>query len=207
MAKKWICLILAAVLACSLCACSNSKDDNPQMSHTPSDYETVAETFLEAYYTRDRATYYSLMFFDARRQWEDSVIASNGSAEAFFAEAQKQADDKGIAASVDSFDSYYAAYHQFIKTDLLNIYGTYTLTTTATDSKKLEGDILNEYRDKQLNAIDNDYIDADALLAVTDAYLVTVQLHIDGEKKTLNENYLVYLLYHDGAWRVLSHSI
>ena len=32
-------------------------------------------------------------------------------------------------------------------------------------------------------------------------------LHIDGEKKDYNENYLVNVVLHDGRWLVVSHSI
>ena len=175
--------------------------DKPKTS-----YQEVAETFVEAYYLRDRNTQFSLTFYNARQQWIDTAIADNGSEEAFFAEAQKQADDRGIDAKVTGFDSYFDAYHQFYLTDAKNVYGEYTVTVQMTDSKKLDDALLNDYREKQLDAIDPKYIDADAFNAVTEAYLLTVNLHVAGEKKDLNENYLVYVVYHNDQWLVVSHS-
>lgn len=200
MAKKWISLLLALVMVCGLCACG--QDDTP-----PTNYEQVAEEYIEAYYLRDYAKRFSLTFYEARRHWEDNTIAENGSAEAFFAEAQKQAEAKGIDVTVDSFDSYYAAYHQFILKDCADIYGEgYEMTVKATESTKLAGDPLTELVETQLGAIDKDYIDEVALRAVTDAYMVSVQLEIDGEKKAHSASYTVYLVCHNKSWWVLTHS-
>lgn len=178
-------------------------EDKPQNLDA---YEEVAERFLEAYYLRDRDTQFSMTFYNARQKWIDQVVADNGSEEAFFAEAQKQADERGIEANVTSFDSYFDAYHRFYLADAKNIYGEYSVTVKATDSKKLDAETLNEYRDRQLSAIDAKYIDADAFNAVTEAYLVTVNIQIHGEKKDYSENYLVYLVWHNQQWLVVSHS-
>lgn len=202
MAKKWICLILALAMVCGLCACG--EEDTPVTPST--NYEQVAERFIEAYYLRDYATRFSLTFYEARRHWEDGAIADNGSAEAFFAEAQKQAQEKGVEVTVDSFDSYYTAYHQFILQDCQDIYGDHTVTVKATESKKLESDLLAELVNTQLEAIDADYIDEDALRAVTDAYMVSVTLTIDGEKKEHTADYSVYVVWHNNNWWVLTHS-
>ena len=71
----------------------------------------------------------------------------------------------------------------------------------------IQGEALDTYREQQLSHIDAKYIDADAFNAVTEAYQVTVNIHIDGDKKDYNENYLVNLVLHEGAWLVVSHSI
>lgn len=194
-------LILILLTAVGLCACGK------EPARDPYDYEETAERFIEAYYLRDYATRFSLTFYDARRQWEDNAIKDTGSEEAFFATVQQQADEKGIDVTVDSFDSYYAAYHQFVLQDCQKMYGNYTVTTRATDSKKLEGETLDEFRRAQLGAIDANYVDADAFNAVTEAYTVTVNIRIDGDKNTYDENYLVHLVQHDGRWLVVSHSI
>lgn len=196
---RLICLVLAMLSVVGLCACGDSAPTT--------DYEATAERFIEAYYLRDYATRFSMMFFDARQQWVDQTIAYQGSEEEFFAEAQRQADERGIEANVDSFESYFAAFHRFSLEDCKNVYGEYTVTTTATESLKLEGEQLDKYRKDQLAAIDAKYIDADAFNAVTEAYQVTVNIHIDGDKKDYNENYLVNVVWHDGAWLVVSHSI
>ena len=200
--RRVFAVILALVMACGLCACG--QDDTPDVPST--NYEQVAEEYVKAYFLRDFATRFSLTFYEARRHWEDGAIEDNGSAEAFFAEAQKQAAEKGIEVTVDSFDSYYAAYHQFILKDCQDIYGEYTITVKATESRKLEGDLLSELVETQLGAIDENYIDEDALRAVTDAYMVSVQLEIDGEKKEHSAGYSVYVVYHNKSWLVLTHS-
>lgn len=201
----WLSIILAAVVVAAVVV--GVLYFAPKKQAPATDYEQVAEQFIKAYYTRDRLTSFPLYFYNARRQWEDGVIKDNGSAEAFFAEAQKQADAKGIEASVTSFDSYYAAYYRFILTDLQDMYGNHTITAKATQTHKLEGDELTQYRDRQLGAINADYIDADALHAVTEAYQITVNLSIDGEKQDFSENFLVNLVLHDGQWLVVSHSM
>lgn len=196
-----LCVVLVAAVAVGVLYFA-PKDKAPA-----TDSEKTAEQFIKAYYTRDRLTMYPMYFYNARQQWEDGVIKDNGSAEAFFAEAQKQADAKGIEANVTDFDSYYAAYYRFIQNDFQNIYGAHTITSEATQVHKLEGDEWTQYRDRQLGAINADYIDADALGAVTEAYRITVNLRIDGEKQDFNENYLVYVVLHEGQWLVVSHSM
>ena len=202
-----ICRALAALLVlamvCGLCACGS--DDAPV---TPSgDYEQVAEEFLEAYYLRDYVKQYSLMFFNARQQREDNLIKQEGSAEAFFAFAQKQAkDEHDLDVNIQSFDDYFNAYHQFYLASAKDVYGTYTMEVKTTAAKKLEGSILTEFINKQLGAIDEKYVDEAAYRAITDAYLLTVNITIDGEKKDYNENYLVYMVYHNNQWWVAEHS-
>lgn len=201
--RRLLALLTAVGMLLSLCACSKKAED-----HTPDPTEAtkLAETFIKAYYLRDYATRFSLCFYDARGQWEDAAIQDAGSAEAFFALAQKQADEKGIDATVDSFDSYYAAYHRFILEDVRETYGEYTVTTTATDSVKMTEERLSQFRNNLLSGAAKDYMDADALNAVTEAYTVTVHITIDGEKKDYDENYLVHLVRHNGQWLVADHS-
>ena len=195
--------LLALAMVCGLCACGG--DDTPV---APSgDFEQVAEEFLEAYYLRDYVKQYSLMFYNARQRREDTLIKQEGSAEAFFAYAQKQAkDEHNLDVNIQSFDDYFNAYHQFYLASAKDVYGDYTMKVDTTAVKKLEGTILTEFINKQLEAIDKKYVDEDAYRAITDAYLLTVNLTIDGEKKDYNENYLVYMVYHDGQWLVAEHS-
>lgn len=201
MAKKWICLLLAMTMLCGLCACGQGD--------TPSgDYEQVAEEYIEAYYLRNLGKRFSMLFLDTRRQWEDKIIADNGSAEAFFATAQQQAAEKGFEVTIDSFDSFYDAYHQFILKDCEGIYGEgFEVTVSTTESTKLEGEELSQFVEQQLAAVDAEYVDADAYRAITEAYTVVVHLHVEGPLKTHDESYQVQVGYHDGKWLVLSHSI
>lgn len=204
MIKKWICLILAVVLACSLCACGNNKQPT---SYDPTDYEQVAKKFIEAYYTRDRLTIYPMYFYDIRQQKEDELRKLHGSNEAFFAEVEKQAEEKGIAADIASFDDYYAAYYRFIQEDMQNLYGDYTIATEVTETTKMDDNTFATFCDAQLGAIDAKYIDGDALRAATQAYTLKVHLQIDGTLKDFSESYLVHLVWHEDRWMVVSHSI
>ncbi len=212
--KRLFTVLLAAIMLLSLCACKKPADNSPDTTPTttgpmeaPASASDVATTFIRAYYLRDYATRFSLTFYDSRQQWEDNAIKAEGSAENFFDKVQQQADDKGIEATIDSFDSYYYYYHKFILTDVLDMYGKYTLTIQAIESKRMDDEELNTFRDKLLDAIDAKYIDAEAFHAVTEAYELKVNIRIDGEKQTYNENYLVQVVNHNGEWQVASHSI
>lgn len=205
MTKKLLALLLAVALLLALSGCGKKTEENPPAIN-PTDATRLAETFIKAYYLRDYATRFSLCFYDARGQWEAAAIKNAGSAEKFFQLAQQQADDKGIDVKVDSFDSYYAAYHQFILEDVQQIYGTYTFTATATDSVKMDEERLTQFRSALLASSVKDHIDTDAFNAVTEAYTVTVHVHIDGEKKDYDENYLVHIVNHNGQWLVADHS-
>ena len=203
--KKLLALLTAILLLMTLCSCGE-KEKQEDAAIDPTDVTRLAETFIEAYYLRDYATQFSLCLYDARGQWESKVIQENGSAEAFFATAQKQAEEKGIDAHVDSFDSYYAAYHQFILDDCRNLYGEYTLTTTAIDNVKMEADLLPQFRNNLLVGPSKEYMDEDVLNAITEVYTVTVNIVIDGEKKDYNEKYLVYVVNYQNQWLVADYA-
>ena len=218
--KRLLAVCVIAVTLLSLCACGKGKDDGKGTTTTtittttqsrpmeaPTNVEEVATTFVRAYYLRDYATRFSMMFYDARKQWEDNAIKQEGSEEAFCATVQQQANDKGIDVDIHSFDDYYAHYHQFILNDISNMYGEYQVVTTVSESKRMAGDELNQFRDKQLGALDPKYVDAEAFHAVTEAYTVTVNIVIDGTKKDYNEFYNVYLVLHNGQWLVVEHTI
>lgn len=213
--KKLLAMLLAAAMLLTLCACGDKaadKDTNPSETapstlEAPATADEVATTFLRAYYFRDYITRFSLTFYDARRQWEDNAIQREGSAEAFFALTQQQAAEKGITVEIRSFDDYYKRFHQFSLDDTYNVYGENEVSVTVTESKKMTADELNEFRDKQLGALDEKYVDEDAYYAVTEAYVMTVKIVIDGTKKDYSESYRVYLVNHNGQWLVADHSI
>ena len=194
-------LMLVMLLVGGLCACGEEPDS------APLDHEATAERFIEAYYLRDMATRFSLTFYNARQKWEDETIAYQGSEEEFFAEAQKQADEKGIEADIHSFDDYFAAYYKFIQQDCQATYGDYTVTTEVTESTKMDADTFATFCDSLLGAIDEKYIDGDALRAVTEAYTLNVHIQIDGTLKDYSESYLVHMVLHEGKWLVASHSV
>lgn len=201
--KKLLAILITAVLLLTLGAC-DKKEEAPTLD--PSTVTEVAETFWEAYYLRDYATRFSLYCYDARGQWEAQAIEDNGSAEGFFAQAQKQADEKGIDVTVDSFDSYYAAYHQFFLDDVREQYGENTVTVTATDSVKMSEDLLPEFCANIINAVDEQFVDVEAVNAISEAYTVTVHIVIDGEIKDYSEHFLVQVVNYNGQWLVGSHS-
>ncbi len=199
---RLLAMAVAILMLGGLCACGDKVEDPVTASR-----EQVAMDFLEAYYLRDYATRFSMTFYDSRQKWVDETIAYQGSEEEFFAEAQKQADEKGIEADIHSFDDYFAAYYKFIQQDCQATYGDYTVTTEVTESTKMDADTFATFCDSLLGAIDEKYIDGDALRAVTEAYTLNVHIQIDGTLKDYSESYLVHMVLHEGKWLVASHSV
>ena len=217
--KRILCLAMAAVMLFALCACGDKGSDATKTKPSdsvpadtssgpkaPAEAEDVAIAFMRAHYTRDYATRFTMTFYDSRQQWEDERIAETGSAEEFFAMAQEQADAKGIEATVDSFDSYYRCYHEVYVASILDIYGPYTLSVTIAENVRMDDARWEQVRNNLLGAIDEKYIDGEAFGAIPEAYELTVNVNVDGEKNDFSENYLVYMVYHDGQWLVASHS-
>ena len=195
-------LAMTAVLLCGLCACGGDSDDDSAAAAP----EEVAEEFIEAYWLRDYLTQFEMLSYDGRAQWEAEVIEDLGSKEAFFTVAQQQADEKGIEVTVDSFDAYFAAYRQYILESSYELYGDYTLTTTATQTVKMTEDLLPQFRENLLSGPSADYMDAEMLVADTEVYTISVNIIIDGTKQDYNEVYLVYVIRHAGQWLVADYS-
>ena len=210
--KKLLAVLIAAVLLLTLGACgkADNKDTTPteeeRVLEAPGSADEFAHTFVRAYYTRDYATRFAMTFYNSRQQWEDDAIKGHGSAEEFFTYAQSQADERGIEADVDSFDSYYHFYHKFYLNEILNNFGPYTMSFETTESVRMSEEELNTFRDKILGAINEKYIDAEAFHTVTEAYVVTVTIHVDGEKKDYTEKYIVDVINYNGQWMVASHT-
>lgn len=213
--KRLLALLWAVLLLCALCACGKDANDANATTTTTAlrtppaeDIGVVAETFLTAYMMRNYAVRYDMYCYDARAQWEDSVKEENGgSADAFFAEAQKQAEAKGLDYTVDSFDSYLSAYHQFILADYTNTYGTFTVSVEAVDSVKQDAETMAKTIDGLLSAVNEKYLDMDKINAITEAYTIEVEFRVDGDKKDYFERKLVQIVNYDGEWKVISHSI
>ena len=206
MMKKLLALLLAAVLVLTLGACGKPAEEEQKPLPSPADANTVAEAFIRAFRTRDFITRFSLYLYDARAAWEADTIAAHGSAEAFFAEAEKQAKEKGIDVTVDSFDSYYSAYYRYIQEDYQEIYGEHTITVTATGSVKMTDDLLPEFRTTLLEGPNGKKFDKAVLDSITEVYTITVNCTVQGEKKDFSEDYLVYVVNHDGRWLVANYS-
>ena len=179
----------------------------PKKQYAPNTPEGVSEAFIKAYYTRDYVTRFSMTYHNTRQQWEDNAVKNTGSQEQFFAISQQQADERGIEADIHSFDDYYACYYAFIQEDMQAMYGDYTLTTQATESKKLSEDELAKKKADLLAAVDAKYVDAAGLDSVTEGYTITVKIRIEGTLKTYSESYLVHVILYDGQWVVIDHSI
>ena len=92
--KRLLAVCVIAVTLLSLCACGKDGGEDTATTTTtttpsrpleaPANVEEVATTFIRAYYLRDYATRFSMMFYDARQQWEDNAIKQEGSEEAFW---------------------------------------------------------------------------------------------------------------------------
>ncbi len=212
--KKLLALLLAAVMLLTLCACGK-KEETPSDETAPTygtpppeDIASVAERFITAYCTQDKGTYFDLHCYDARQKWKDEELKNSKQTEAeYCAAAQKQAEERGldIGFAIHNLDDYLTAKHEVDKIYKLEAYGTYTVTATAVDSVKLSETEVAERRGIVLNA-GGDYADEAAINTITEIHKVTVNFVIDGEKKDLNENYLVYIANYQGQWRVAGHT-
>lgn len=202
--KKIVALLLAVAMLLTLSACGKKTEEKTPPN--PAEVATVAEAFVKAHFQRDYKTKFSLCFYDARKEWEDTAIKEHGTAEAFFEMAQKQADAKGIEASVKSFDDYYASYHNFILQECTDRYGEYSLITTVTGSTKMAADDLPAFRDGLLNGTSKAYMDFDTLNAINEVYTVAVNLTIEGSKNDYNQNYLITIVLHNGQWLVADYT-
>lgn len=210
MMRKTLALLTAAVLLLALCACGQ-QTNNPDTSGAvvpPADANTVAETFVRALRTRDNLTCYSLLLYDARGAWEADAINAHGSEQAFFDEVKRQAKEKGIklTSDIDSFESYYAAYHQFILEDYRQAYGEHTFSTKVVESVKMTEDEVAKFRENLLNSLNKDRFDEDVLAAITEVYTVTVNFSVDGEIKDFSENYPTSVVYYNDQWLIASYS-
>lgn len=168
--------------------------------------EDTAEQFIKAYVTADSITRFDLTFYDARTKWETNVLEEYETEEAFCAEVQQQADEKGIDVDINSFDDYLNSYHQ---QDLINkeeAYGEYTLTVQATATEKMAADETPGYLGTVMGTVGDTYFEEGSVNTIEEVYTVTVNVSIDGTIKDLNEHYLVYLVQYKGEWLVLSHS-
>ena len=178
----------------------------PEKEAEPNAYEKVATQFVEAYRNRDKITQFDLLIYDARTQWEDKLIAEHGSEEAFCKLVQEQADRQGIEFTINSFDDYLRDYH---KQDLIykqESYGEYTLTTAVAGSEKLSSSEAFDPITNTAGAVGAPYF-ADGLAnTIHEVYRVTVDMTIDGTIKDLSEQYQVYMVNHDGQWKVLSYT-
>lgn len=210
MTKRIWALLTAAVLLLALGACGRQKKD-PDTAGTvasPGDANTVAETFVRALRTRDNLTCYSLLLYDARSAWEESAVKNHGSEQAFFDEVKRQAEEKGIelTSDIDSFESYYAAYHQFILEDYRQIYGEHTFSTKVVESVKLTEDEVATFRENLLNSLSKSLFDEEVLAQITEVYTVTVNFSVDGELKDFSEDYPTSVVYYNGQWLIASYS-
>lgn len=203
----WIIVVAAVAVTAIVLGVLFFGNNASKGGFAPNTPEGVSEQFIEAYYTRNYAVWFSMTYHNSRQHWEDQAIKQEGSADKFFAKAQEQADNRGIEASIHSFDDYYACYYRFCQSDIQAKYGDYTITTSAIESQKMEPDVLAKRKADAINAYDAKYINAEGLDTVTEGYTITVNIKIEGTIKTYNENYLVHVIYYDGHWVVIDHSI
>lgn len=221
--KKILAMLLAATLLLGLCSCGKEKDDAKQPTNStppsttvtygpppPEDVGAVAEKFIFAYRQEDRLTYFPMYCYDHRGA-ELAKIIANGQTEAeFCAEAKRQLEEKedlDLDMPINSFDDFLAAKYEADKIYKKDAYGTYTVTTKALGSQPLDATTLDDTRSALMARWDEKCFDVDAMNAITDGHVVTVEIFIDGEKKDLHEKYRVLVVPYKGEWRILSHSI
>lgn len=204
--KRVLSLLLAGVLLCTLCACRKEPDPKPN-KEAPATAEDLATTFISAYYLKDMLTHFPLCIYDARQEWEDRMLKDHKTEEAFCAVVQQQADDKGLSVDIRSFDDYLAAFHQRMLDQMQEAYGEHTVSATVASSVKLDETALAAYLDKVRGGTYSNYVDEAKLKAVTEGYLLVVDLRVDGEISDHYESYKVYAVLCDGQWMVAGHTV
>ena len=178
----------------------------PPKKEDPTARAQVATQFVEAYRNRDQLTQFDLLIYDARAQWEDDLIDEHGSEEAFCKLVQDQADRQGIQVTINSFDDYLRDYH---KQDLIykqEAYGDYTLTTTVVSNEQVSASEAFDLITATASAVGTPYFADGLATTIHEVYRITVDLTIDGTIKDLSEQYQVYMVNHDGQWKVLSYT-
>ena len=148
----------------------------------------------------------SNIVFENREVYNEDINDGAFTAEEFFAIAQKQADAKGLDVHVDSFDSYFAAYHEVDKQYKRDAYGEYTISFKAVSNEKMEAQEAADFVAKIIATKDDKYVNQDVVASIKEVYTITVRVSVDGEKKDLEENYLVHMAYCNDKWQVVSHS-
>lgn len=206
--KKLSALLMAVMLLITLCACGQQAEpaNDSIKDPVPEDAGKLAETFITAYYLRDYATQFSLCLYDARGQWEAAAIKDAGSEKDFFKLVVEQAAAKGEEVVVDSFDSYYAAYHRFYVNNVKENFGEYTLNTEITQSVKMTEDLLPQFRENLLVGPSKEYMDEAVLNAIDTVYTISVHLTVEGELKDFSETYLVYAVFYNNQWFVADYA-
>ncbi len=211
--KRLLAVCVIAVMLLSLCACGKDGGEDTTTTTTTTiprpigEKETYAETFITAYMMRDLATRLPMYCYDARAKWEGERIAENGDIETFLSVVQQGADEKGLGFTVDSVDDYFADYYQFTLTEYQRNYGTYTVSATAVKTEKQDAETVAKTIAGVLQAVDEKYLDIEAIEAITEAYTITVEWKVDGDLKDLTESMLVQVVLYNGEWRIASHSI
>ena len=213
--KKLLALLLAATMLLTLCACGNKNDQKDEGDTTPAygdpppeDIAAAAEAFIIAYCTQDRLAMFDMYCYDALQQWKDKAVTESGKTEAeICAEAQAQADENGFTFDypIDTLDKYLQAYHEIDLQYKDEAYGAYTIKVEVLGSVEMTAERVAEYRGIILGA-GGDYADVDAVNAITTIHEVTVRLLIEGEKKTKDETYSVYIANFKGEWHVAGHT-
>lgn len=212
--KKLLALLLAAVMLLTLCACGK-KEEKPAEETKPTygtppaeDIATVAEQFVVALCTQDKLTVFDLFCYDALQQWKDKELAQYDKTEAeYCAEAQAQADEQGLVLeyAIDTMEDYLAAGHEVDAQYKLEAYGAYTIRVEAFESTRMTEQEVADWRAVVLST-GGDYASEEAVNTITEIHNVKVRFIIEGEKKTKNETYLVYVANFQGEWRVAGHS-
>ena len=222
--KRILAILLAAVMLLGLCACGkDSQSQQPTSTNStppsttvtygpppPEDVGAVAEKFIFAYRQEDRLTYFPMYCYDHRGAELAKILANGQTEEEFCAEAKRQLEEKedlNLDMPINNFDDFLAAKYEADKIYKKDAYGAYSVTTKALGSQPLDATTLDDTRSALMARWDEKCFDVDAMNAISDGHIVTVEIFIDGEKKDLHEKYRVLVVPYKGEWRILSHSI
>lgn len=206
MIKRLVALVLATTILLTLGACKKKQPDAISIPVEPGTAEEAAVNFVKAFYAKDYLTLFSLYIHDERQQWIDTRLKGQ-TEEEFLAEAQRQADEKGMDVTIQTLDDYFTEFHKRFDVEAKEQYGAYTITADVTATTKLDEAALSKLIGEVNGGFSGTYVNEELLGKITEGHHVTVDYRITGEKKEYHQPYEVYVVLCDGKWLVANHTI
>lgn len=207
--KRFLAVLLTVTFLMTLCACKNKDKDATSNTTTtarfeaPGNVEDLAIQFIRAYHLNDLTTQHNLLLHDARREWEERQLKDHKTEEAFCTVVQQQADERGLDVTIRSFDDYLRESHNhFLKQEMPQAYGAYTVSATISSSVKMNEKELADCINRLSSGFFAPYIEESQFEKITEGYTVVVDFRIDGELKDYHQPHTIKAVKCDGQWRV-----
>ena len=185
---------------------NDKDDDNNDIVQTDPDLsaetcEALAQEFVIAQEFNDSQSRIQMSLYDYHGRMRDSAVNTYGDEEAFF---QQMSDNLGV--KITDWDKLYNEMYNDTLISADETFGSYTISTAVLNTQSLTQSAIEQYV-TDLVTLYGDYVDADGIAAVSQGYLVTVNIEIDGDEKDYIATYDVCLLRYNGEWKVASYTV